>query len=241
MCVLFNNSGQRGRFCTAQAHRRMVRWFSHGHPENHPSPGKPRPEGKNSRFRQQCGIFSVEDRLIQLILWVLGLSKNLSSPVYGNTVLTAVTLAIRENGSNIAYFRTAHAAHGAPPERVMDRCCAAHRLNCSRPQQPNRCNTIIREKLVQQAEAHRGGHVQRAKTADSDSNFQCGIQGRGKFRPGTISQGIISPGENFATLEIPKARSKHALHRESKTATGWHNMVPELCFPRGARRAYERA
>ena len=33
--------------------------------------------------------------------------------------------------------------------------------------------------------------------------------GGGKFRPGTISQGIISPGENFATLEIPKAPSKH--------------------------------
>ena len=33
----------------------------------------------------------------------------------------------------------------------------------------------------------------------------------------------------------------YALHRGSKTATGWHNMVPELCFPRGARRAYKRA
>ena len=33
----------------------------------------------------------------------------------------------------------------------------------------------------------------------------------------------------------------HALHRGSKTATGWHNMVPELCFPRGARRTYKCA
>ena len=29
------------------------------------------------------------------------------------------------------------------------------------------------------------------------------LQGRGKFRPGTISPGIVSPGENFATIEIP--------------------------------------
>ena len=34
-------------------------------------------------------------------------------------------------------------------------------------------------------------------------------RGGGGFRPGTISQGIISPGEIFATLEIPKAPSKH--------------------------------
>ena len=33
--------------------------------------------------------------------------------------------------------------------------------------------------------------------------------GGGGFRPGTISQGIISPGEIFATVEIPKAPSKH--------------------------------
>ena len=39
--------------------------------------------------------------------------------------------------------------------------------------------------------------------------------GGGKFRPGTISQGIISPGENFATLEIPKAASKHVSRKMS--------------------------
>ena len=33
-------------------------------------------------------------------------------------------------------------------------------------------------------------------------------RGGGGFRPGTISQGTISPGDNFATLEIPKALSK---------------------------------
>ena len=41
------------------------------------------------------------------------------------------------------------------------------------------------------------------------------IQGGGKFRPGTISQGIISPGDNFATLEIPKAPSKHVSRKMS--------------------------
>ena len=40
-------------------------------------------------------------------------------------------------------------------------------------------------------------------------------RGGGKFRPGTISQGIISPGENFATLEIPKAPSKHVSRKMS--------------------------
>ena len=60
------------------------------------------------------------------------------------------------------------------------------------------------------------------------------IQGEGKFRPGTISLGIISPGENFATLEIPKAPSAirpndgdnttgHAPDRDSKIATHHHN------------------
>ena len=39
--------------------------------------------------------------------------------------------------------------------------------------------------------------------------------GGGEFRPGTISQGIISPGENFATLEIPKAPSKHVSRKMS--------------------------
>ena len=60
------------------------------------------------------------------------------------------------------------------------------------------------------------------------------IQGEGKFRPGTISLGIISPGENFATLEIPKAPSavrpndgdntiRHAPDGDSKIATHHHN------------------
>ena len=60
------------------------------------------------------------------------------------------------------------------------------------------------------------------------------IQGEGKFRPGTISLGTISPGENFATLEIPKAPSairpndgdnttRHAPDGDSKTATHHHN------------------
>ena len=36
----------------------------------------------------------------------------------GNTVVTAVTLAIRENGSKIAYFlHSARTAHGAPPSK----------------------------------------------------------------------------------------------------------------------------
>ena len=39
--------------------------------------------------------------------------------------------------------------------------------------------------------------------------------GRGGGRPGTISQGIISPGENFATLEIPKGPSKHVSRKMS--------------------------
>ena len=41
------------------------------------------------------------------------------------------------------------------------------------------------------------------------------LQGGGKLRPGTISQGKISPGENFATLEIPKAPSKHVSRKMS--------------------------
>ena len=40
-------------------------------------------------------------------------------------------------------------------------------------------------------------------------------RGGGEFRPGTISQGIISPGENFATLEIPEAPSKHVSRKMS--------------------------
>ena len=64
--------------------------------------------------------------------------------------------------------------------------------------------------------------------------------GRGGGLPG-----IILPGENFATLKIPKAPSairpndckttRHAPDRESKIATHCHNMVPELCFPRGTK------
>ena len=40
---------------------------------------------------------------------------NLSSPVYGNTVVTAVTLAIREDGLTIAYFPHS-TAYGVPPQ-----------------------------------------------------------------------------------------------------------------------------
>ena len=65
---------------------------------------------KNSRFRQQSGIFSGKHSLFQLI--TCGLRKNLSSPAYGNTVATVVTLAVRENGSKIAYV--SHSARCAP-------------------------------------------------------------------------------------------------------------------------------
>ena len=48
---------------------------------------------------------------------------NLSSTVYGNTVVTAVTFAIRENGSKIAHFsHSAHTVHGAPSERLLPAC-----------------------------------------------------------------------------------------------------------------------
>ena len=39
----------------------------------------------------------------EVIIRVLGLSTNLSSPAYGNTVVTAATLAIGENGSKVAF------------------------------------------------------------------------------------------------------------------------------------------
>ena len=43
-------------------------------------------------------------------------SKNLSSPAYGNTVVTAVSLAIGGNRFKIAYFSySVGTAHGAPP------------------------------------------------------------------------------------------------------------------------------
>ena len=64
--------------------------------------------GQTSRFRQPSGIFSGKHSFIR----VLGLSKNPSSPVYGNTVVAAVTSAIRENGSKRAYF--SHSAWGSP-------------------------------------------------------------------------------------------------------------------------------
>ena len=48
----------RGCFCTARAQRPIVSWLAHDHPANHPPPAELRPEGKNSRFRQQSGIFS---------------------------------------------------------------------------------------------------------------------------------------------------------------------------------------
>ena len=46
---------------------------------------------------------------------------------------------------------------------------------------------------------------------------KCVYRGGGGFRPGTISQGIISPGEKFRhpTLEIPKAPSKHVSRKMS--------------------------
>ena len=47
------------------------------------------------------------------------MSRNLSSPVYGNTVVTVVTLAIEENGSKIAFL--SHSTCTAPvcPQRKM--------------------------------------------------------------------------------------------------------------------------
>ena len=62
--------------------------------------GSIRPQGKNSRFRQQSGIFSVKNSSI----CVCGLRKNLSTPMYGNTVVIAVPLVI---GGNVFAERTA--------------------------------------------------------------------------------------------------------------------------------------
>ena len=70
------------------------------------------PQGKTSRFRQQSGIFSVKNRVAKLIITVWRLSRNLRSPVPWNTVVTAVTLAIGENGSKIAYF--SHSTQNVP-------------------------------------------------------------------------------------------------------------------------------
>ena len=75
---------------------------------------RPLAAGKNSRSRQQSGIYNVKHSLRELITCVLGLSKNLSR----NTVATAVTLAIRGNGSQEAHFsHSAGTAHGAPPQK----------------------------------------------------------------------------------------------------------------------------
>ena len=100
----------RGRFCTAP----------HTAPNsdrtaNHSPLGELRPQGKNSRFRQQSGVFSANHALVYLIV-----SENLCIPVSGNTVVTAVTLAIGENGSKIVDFsHSAGTAHGAEqPPRV---------------------------------------------------------------------------------------------------------------------------
>ena len=47
--------------------------------------------------------------LFQLVIQLFGLSKNLSSPSYGNAVVTAVTLAIVENGSTRRLLFAQHA------------------------------------------------------------------------------------------------------------------------------------
>ena len=95
----------------------MVRWHSRDHPANHPPPRERHPRGKNGRFRQQSGSVSGKYSLFQLIICVFELSQNPSSPVYGNTVVTAVTLANGGNGSKIAYFaHSAGTAPGAPPQ-----------------------------------------------------------------------------------------------------------------------------
>ena len=59
------------------------------------------------------------------------------------------------------------------------------------------------------------GRVVTEASSAADSTLLLRIQGGGGFRPGTISQGIISPGEKFATLEIPKAPSKHVSRKMS--------------------------
>ena len=55
--------------------------------------------------------------------------------------------------------------------------------------------------------------------------------GGGEFRPGTISQGIISPGENFATLEIPKAPSKHVSRKMSLNFRKKNFVSRSVCAP----------
>ena len=73
-----------GRFCTAgRAQRQIVSWLSRDHPD-HPPPGELRPQGKNSRFRQQSGIVSGKYSLSKLLIRSFGLSQNLSSPAYSH-------------------------------------------------------------------------------------------------------------------------------------------------------------
>ena len=95
----------RGRFRTVRTQRPIVSKLSCDHPENHPPLGEQRPQGKNSRFRQQSGIVSWKCSLFSLIIRAFGLTKNLSSLVYGNTI--AIVLPWPSGD-----FRT---AHGAPP------------------------------------------------------------------------------------------------------------------------------
>ena len=100
-----------GRFCTARARRPLVSWIARYHPATAHNQRSIRPQGKNSRFRQQSGIFSLKRRLI----WVFG-SKNLSSPAFGDTVVAAVTVAIGVNRSETAYFlHSTGTPHGATP------------------------------------------------------------------------------------------------------------------------------
>ena len=65
------------------------------------------------------------------MIWVFGMSNNLGSPVYGNTVVTAVTLAIGENGSKIAYF--SHSAGRAHAQLLCASSFTSHQQMCELP------------------------------------------------------------------------------------------------------------
>ena len=99
---------------SASTARPIVGYLSRDRPENHPPSGELRPQGKNSSFLQQSGIFRGKSSLThRLITSVFGPSKNLRSP-YGNTVGIAVTLDFGGNGSKVAKFsHSARPAHGA--------------------------------------------------------------------------------------------------------------------------------
>eukprot|EP00670_Eutreptiella_braarudii_P008517 CAMPEP_0174310486 /NCGR_PEP_ID=MMETSP0810-20121108/3076_1 /TAXON_ID=73025 ORGANISM="Eutreptiella gymnastica-like, Strain CCMP1594" /NCGR_SAMPLE_ID=MMETSP0810 /ASSEMBLY_ACC=CAM_ASM_000659 /LENGTH=401 /DNA_ID=CAMNT_0015418403 /DNA_START=167 /DNA_END=1372 /DNA_ORIENTATION=- len=68
--------------------------LSRDRPESHPPLGELRLQGKNSRFNQQSGILNEKQVCFNSLSEFLGPSKNQSSPVSGNTVVTAVSLAI---------------------------------------------------------------------------------------------------------------------------------------------------